>query len=88
MAKITVESIGDTRYRVSVAEEHSQTTHVVTVDPGGPHHGASGAEELVAASFRFLLDREPKESILSEFDIDVISSYFPEFPTQIVNYLD
>jgi hypothetical protein len=29
--------------------------------------------------FRFLLGREPKESILGRFDATAISRYFPEF---------
>ena len=37
------------------------------------------AEELVRRSFEFLLEREPKESILSRFDLTVISRYFPEY---------
>ena len=43
--------------------------------------GKLGADpaEGVAAAMRFLLDREPKESILAAFDIDVIRRYFPEF---------
>jgi len=36
-------------------------------------------ERCLEAAFRFLLDREPKESILGQFDVKVISSYFPEF---------
>jgi hypothetical protein len=36
-------------------------------------------EELVQESFRFLLDREPKESILQEFKLSVISRYFPDY---------
>lgn len=34
-------------------------------------------EELVTASFRFLLQREPRESILRRFDLAVIERYFP-----------
>ena len=41
------------------------------------------AEALVRASFAFLLEREPKESILREFDIVVIARYFPEYPEEI-----
>jgi len=40
-------------------------------------------EELVRRSFEFLLEREPKESILSEFDITVISRYFPGYEAEI-----
>jgi hypothetical protein len=37
------------------------------------------AEELVGDGFAFLLDREPKESILREFDLSVIKRYFPDY---------
>ena len=36
-------------------------------------------EELIRKSFEFLLEREPKESILSKFNLKVISNYFPEY---------
>jgi len=35
----------------------------------------------------FLLDREPKESILGAFDISVIRRYFPEFDEAFPAYL-
>jgi hypothetical protein len=34
-----------------------------------------------------LLDREPKESILSHFDVTVISRYFPDFEREVPRYL-
>jgi hypothetical protein len=37
------------------------------------------AEKLVRDSFGFLLEREPKESILREFDLSVIKRYFPDY---------
>lgn len=43
---------------------------------------------LIEAAFRFLLDREPKESILSRFDISVISRYFPEFESVLPRYIE
>jgi len=36
-------------------------------------------EELIKKSFEFLLEREPKESILSRFRLQLINRYFPEF---------
>ena len=36
---------------------------------------------------RFLLDREPKESILSAFDMRVVRRYFPEFDDAFPRYL-
>jgi hypothetical protein len=41
--------------------------------------GKHRPERCLEAAFRFLLDREPKESILGRFDVTVISRYFPEF---------
>ena len=40
-------------------------------------------EELVRASFEFLLEREPATSILHTFGLDVISQYFPYYPARI-----
>ena len=41
--------------------------------------GATDPEDLVRRSFAFLLEREPKEAILSTFDLPVIGRYFPEY---------
>ena len=43
-------------------------------------------EELLNFSFNFLLEREPNTSILSKFDITVISKYFPEYISKVENY--
>ena len=34
-------------------------------------------------AFEFLLERESNNSILSQFDLKVISSYFPEYEKEI-----
>lgn len=41
----------------------------------------------IEAAFRFLLDREPKEAILTRFDLSVIARYFPEFEVKFSCYL-
>jgi hypothetical protein len=89
VAEITVEHIGGTTYRVRVSEGASSSTHEVMVDPDDAARlgGGATAEDLLVASFRFLLDREPKESILSRFDLAVIGRYFPEFATSLRAYL-
>ena len=61
-------------YDVEVREKDTQTKHRVTMKGGTP--------QAVEAAFRFLLDREPKESILKTFDVSVISKYFPEFDSR------
>ena len=42
-------------------------------------------KELLNFSFNFLLERESNTSILSSFDLTVISKYFPEY-TKKVSY--
>ncbi len=85
MSTITVTQANDAVYRVTVVEGTSQSVHEVTVTPADVDRFAAGesAERLVEASFEFLLDREPKESILSRFDLPVIERYFPDYPRRI-----
>ncbi len=78
-------------FDVEVREGRGSSRHTVTMDDATCARlaGASGAtaEELVHAVFEFLLEREPKESILSRFDVTVVSRYFPEFEREIGSYL-
>ena len=89
VTEITVELAGGDTYRVTVTETRSSTTHDVTVTPADLDRlgGGGTTEKLIEASFRFLLDREPKESILGRFDLSLISHYFPEYPSRIADYL-
>ena len=85
-AKIEVEKIDQFKFRVRVTEAGSETTHDVTVSPGDYAKLAGEKvqpEELVRRSFEFLLEREPKESILTRFDLSMISRYFPEYEVEI-----
>ena len=38
---------------------------------------------IIKIAFDFLLAREPNTSILTNFSIDLISNYFPEFETKL-----
>lgn len=88
MAEINVTSIAEDTYRVTVAESESISTHEVTVPPDTvAKHPDVAPERLVEASFRFLLDREPKESIMSRFELGIISRYFPEYESRLGDYL-
>ncbi|MGV8840331.1 MAG: hypothetical protein ACWA6X_08510 [Bauldia sp.] len=76
-------------FDVTVSDGGSQTRHEVTARAAdlarlGP---ATKPATVIAASFRFLLDREPKEAILRSFDLTVIGRYFPEFERQLPDYL-
>ncbi len=72
-------------FQVEVTEGGSTTTHKVTAYDSQvkQYGGGVAAEILIRESFHFLLEREPKESILKKFDLPAIEQYFPEFPSEI-----
>ena len=72
---------GGHRCEVEVSDGGSASRHVVRVSQNEFERWGRGrtVEDLVRDSFRFLLEREPKESILREFDLSVIKRYFPEY---------
>lgn len=64
--------------------DRSRTRHVVRVSkPELERYGGGDVESLVRRSFEFLLDREPNTSILREFSLSTIESYFPEYAAAI-----
>jgi hypothetical protein len=84
--KIEVEKLGDQEFQVRVTEDSTQTSHRVTLKMADYDRLAGGKvepAELVRRSFEFLLENESKESILRQFDLTVISRYFPDFEHEI-----
>jgi hypothetical protein len=84
--KIEVEKFDASRFRVRVIEAGSESNHQVTLNPRDfARLGGEGVEPetVVRKSFEFLLEREPKESILGRFDLSIISRYFPEYEGEI-----
>jgi hypothetical protein len=73
------------RCEVDVVEGTSTTHHAVEVSKAELDRWGRGrsAEDLVRDSFRFLLDREPKESILREFKLAAVSRYFPDYEQEM-----
>jgi len=89
-AKIEIEKFDASRFRVRVIESGSESTHQVTLNPKDSKRLAGDSvepETLIRKSFEFLLEREPKESILSRFDLSAISRYFPEYEREIKSRL-
>ena len=74
LCDVTVGNGATTRHRVCVSR-----SDLARLAPG-----ASDPEDLVRASFGFLLEREPKESILATFDLPVIGRYYPDYEREIV----
>ena len=90
MSEIRVESISSDTFRVTVKEGVSQTEHEVRLTDA--YHqkltqGKLSKEKCVEGAFRFLLEREPKELILTQFDMTLISRYFGEFESACLKYM-
>ncbi|MGZ8631777.1 MAG: hypothetical protein ACXWZF_12555 [Actinomycetota bacterium] len=75
------------RFHVRLRDDDGSTSeHVVTVSRAEWERFGTGyrtPEELVEASFRFLLDRETKDQILGSFGLGQITLYFPSFEREI-----
>jgi hypothetical protein len=87
MVDIYVTNEDPKTWQVTVEDEDgSSTDHTVTIDPGY-YKRLTGKEitpeELLERSFEFLLENEPKESILGSFDLSLIQKYFPDFEDKI-----
>lgn len=89
MAQVDVRPLDGDRFAVTIDENGSTSYHTVTATADQVARIGGGCEpfQLVEASMRFLLDREPKESIMGRFDLDVISRFFPEYEATIQDYL-
>ncbi|HYM83844.1 MAG TPA: hypothetical protein VEY67_06810 [Candidatus Dormibacteraeota bacterium] len=70
---VVVRHEGESRHRVRVGIEDLRRLDPAATDP----------QRLVRESFAFLLEREPKESILVRFDLPVIERYFPGYELEI-----
>jgi hypothetical protein len=74
------------RCRVRLTDDRGTGDHLVRVaraDLDRLAPGATDPDDLVRRSFEFLLEREPRTSILREFDLPVIARYFPEYDREI-----
>jgi hypothetical protein len=73
------------RCTVTLGTDAGATEHEVDVGRSTLEDLAPGRspEELVEASFVFLLEHEPRGSILRSFELPVIGRYFPKYSTEI-----
>lgn len=72
-------------FDVEIRHASGVTRHVVRIPRGFPDEVAwhLGDNQLVRASFEFLLAREPATSILATFSLDIIARYFPDYPSEM-----
>lgn len=80
---IKISKIAEGIFEVTVSKE-SVTNHRVKLS-SKVYKDLSDGEiseiDLIKRSFEFLLERESNQSILREFDLEVIENYFPEYPS-------
>lgn len=72
--------------QVAIGDDVGATRHEVGVEGSllaRLRPGAADPTELVRASFEFLLAREPRESILPAFDLELIARYVPDWESAI-----
>ena len=87
---ISIKKLTDDVFQVTVADSMT-TTHEVTVTDQSLTdltENKMTKTQLLKFSFNFLLDREPNTSILSSFDINVISKYFPDYSVEVRRWCD
>ena len=82
---ISIQMLSNNEYEVTV-QSNTVTTHIVTLSDE-VHKNLTNdkvtKEELIDFSFKFLLDREPNTSIMSSFELTVISRYFSEYEKSV-----
>lgn len=76
---------GGWRCSVVVGEDAAATQHRVELDRLTLEDLAPGAtpEQLVRESFAYLLEREPRESIMRSFELPIIARFFGDYPDEI-----
>ncbi len=70
---------------VTIGDDAGATMHEVSVDRETLADLAPGArpEELVRVSFEFLLEREPRDAIMSSFELPIIGRFFGDFRDEV-----
>ena len=82
---ISIKIVSNNEYEVGVKSKNA-TTHLVTLSDEvyiKLTNNKVTKEELLDFSFKFLLDREPNTSILSSFELTIISRYFSDYEKSV-----
>jgi len=78
---ILIKELSDEEFQVTVNAKNPTSHNVTLTDDTHQNltNGKVNKKELIEFSFKFLLEREPNTSILSSFELSLISTYFPEY---------
>ena len=88
--EILIKKNDNNTFAVSI-ESSISSNHIVTLNDDIHHEmtkGFKSKKELILFSFEFLLERENNTSILSNFNLEIIQNYFPEYKNEIQNWLN
>ena len=88
--EILIKKNDNNTFAVSI-ESSINSNHIVTLNDDIHNEmtkGFKSKEELILFSFKFLLERENNTSILSNFNLEIIQSYFPKYKNEIQNWLN
>ena len=78
---ILIKELSDEEFQVTVNAKNPTSHNVTLTDDIHQNltNGKVSKKELIEFSFKFLLERESNTSILSSFELSMISRYFPEY---------
>ena len=88
--EILIKKNDNNTFAVSI-ESSIKSNHIVTLNDDIHNEmtkGFKSKEELILFSFKFLLERENNTSILSNFNLEIIQNYFPEYKNEIQNWIN
>ena len=86
--EILIKKNDNNTFIVSI-ESSVNSNHIVTLNDNIHYEmteGIKSKEELILFSFKFLLERENNTSIFSNFNLETIQNYFPEYKNEIQNW--
>ncbi len=87
--EILIKKKDNNTFAVSI-ESLVNSNHIVTLNDDiyfEMTKGIKSKTELILFSFEFLLQRENNTSILTNFNLETIQNYFPEFKNEIQNWI-
>ena len=88
--EILIKKNDNNTFAVSI-ESSVNSNHIVTLNDDIHKEmtkGFKSIEELILFSFKFLLERENNTSIFSNFNLEIIQNYFPEYKNEIQNWIN
>ena len=85
---ILIKELSDNKFEITLNEKPITKHTVLLTDE---YHDSLtkkkiSKKKLLEYSFQFLLERESNTSILSFFELNIISKYFPEYENEIKNF--